>query len=158
LNIDKIEFRKWDVSTTSLQNREQYLYYYNSSNTLVKEIANVWKSGAWLPASFGAEQNYYYESYTGIKGHKENLNAIKLYPNPTNSSTHIYVDYFSKSAANTQIAIINLLGQTVGEFYEKGYIGDHSILIPTNELSNSIYLVQIKQEGQVVQSLKFIKN
>ena len=83
-------------------------------------------------------------STVGIK-EVHNLNGIKLYPNPTNSSFII-----SGIELNTTISIYN----TIGELMKSIKSTDNNTTVDLSDYSTGIYLIKIKNDkGEAIQKL-----
>ncbi len=107
------------------------------------------------PASQGNNRlQLVFGSTTGINSlAKQGKNPIKIYPNPANEE--INVSFNSDLAANTNIEIINTLGQTVQTINSDRSI--RNINIPVGKLSPGIYIVKTIS-GNTIISERFIKN
>ena len=79
-------------------------------------------------------------------------NELKAYPNPTTSILHLQIS----GAATKQLsyAIYSINGKLIAE--QK--INNDLTIISTSNLSNGVYLLQVKDKGTLVKSFKLIKN
>lgn len=90
----------------------------------------------------------------GIMFQRPDMKISNAYPNPIVSSASIdySMDTFEDHAA--RIVVMNLLGNKVMEFELMS--GEHSINIPTDELSNGIYFYTLQLDGKNVATKKIV--
>jgi hypothetical protein len=90
----------------------------------------------------------------GQKPKRDLYSEIKIYPNP--SFDVITLKYTTTEESNT-VEISDLLGRRVysEEILNNGL--ENAVLINTRDLSNGIYLIQIKQNNKTVYTAKFVK-
>ncbi|UPT68952.1 MAG: T9SS type A sorting domain-containing protein [Sphingobacteriales bacterium JAD_PAG50586_3] len=80
-----------------------------------------------------------------------------IYPNPTSGS--IFISLFAKQNTDLQLTVYNLLGQPVLRQNNTVAVGNQTIQLPTENLAQGIYIVQIadKKTGAVV-TKKIVKD
>ena len=87
----------------------------------------------------------------------DKINAIKLVPNPTNTSTHLFLQ--SNSSQTGQMYLFNVAGQ---EIFRRENLeiekGENSFHIPMNTLPKGVYLINVKLENGDLLSEKIIKS
>jgi hypothetical protein len=120
--------------------------------------ASVWYKDA-LNASTGSSQIYagYADGYIGwfnvtnIVGIQEyfkdntNIDAFNLYPNPTNGDS--YIAFKNKLEGQTLIEIYSITGQLVYSNLKNNIFEKSIIELPTYNLSNGMYIVNVKNEN-----------
>ncbi len=71
-----------------------------------------------------------------VSNNKDGINEITCFPNPFSSSTTIQ---FSKEQSNTQVTILNLLGEVLNTLNFSG----NKLKLEKDELADGIYLLQV---------------
>jgi len=86
---------------------------------------------------------------------KYNFGSIDLYPNPANNL--ITLDYTLNQDANISFDIYNIMGEKIrtGEI-QKLTAGEYQTQINTTTYNSGVYFVAVKQENNLVQTLKFV--
>ncbi len=69
------------------------------------------------------------------------------YPNPVSGSQELIVQWIARNPVNTQITILNALGQIMEEVNSLSQTGLNSIRFSTEGWKQGMYMVQIRQEG-----------
>jgi len=80
---------------------------------------------------------------------------VKVYPNPSSENTN--VELTLEQQANIQIHLLNQLGQVVIQVEEKMSEGLHVIPVPTENIPDGLYTLQIFTNGKLKTQSKFIK-
>ena len=95
---------------------------------------------------------------SGIKETPANgLAQISLYPNPATDIVH--VNYSLSSTSKLSFQVYNMMGQLVSNISESTFNqGDYQTLINTSKYQSGLYFVTVKNEGKVMQTLKFVIN
>ncbi len=81
----------------------------------------------------------------GIPQNNISVSSSALYPNPASNSTTLSIDLKSNSKVN--IAIMNMVGQTVKTSVAEGQAGANSINVDLSSLSKGVYLVNVKVDN-----------
>lgn len=79
--------------------------------------------------------------------------SFQIAPNPTSSDIRLIVNL--EKTSDIQVAVLNQLGQVVRTMDFKN-IQNEQLTIPTQELSNGIYFIQI-QSGDKQATKRFVK-
>lgn len=155
-NITTCKEYLWDG--TKWQQYYEYNYQYDTYNDAIKTKTYQWDGTKLNPSNYASLINYYYEEYstTGIHQNDKTQLKVSLYPNPA-MNNRTYLDYFSDKNVASEIQITNMLGQVVMRVEEQAYIGDHSVLLQLNGLSDGIYLVNLIIEGKLQVQVKLKK-
>lgn len=100
----------------------------------------------------GLSGAYYFgsDSTLGASGF-EVVNAVTVYPNPTQSELNINM---SGDFGNTNYTIYNAIGQVIAAVKVNS---QNDLKVNTSNYSNGIYFIKIEKEGSV-KTLQFIKN
>ena len=130
-----------------------FVYQYNANYTSGKnEVQNV------ISFPIGGSDSIAAPVATVVNGIKETPNAlaqISLYPNPATDVVH--VNYTMNSTSKLSFQVYNSIGQLVSNISEATYNqGDYQTLINTSKYQSGLYFVTIKNEGKVMQTLKFV--
>ncbi len=72
--------------------------------------------------------------------------AISIYPNPTNGSA--FVSLYLKENSTVQVKLFNTLGQNVLNLEQNLNVGQQKLEIPTKDLANGIYDLQVNIDGK----------
>jgi hypothetical protein len=78
---------------------------------------------------------------TGIGNFSANINAVNIYPNPSN--TEVNIAFTATKTANTTILMMNTEGKIVYSSKKDMQAGDNKVTINTAELANGIYNIAI---------------
>jgi len=78
----------------------------------------------------------------------ENFSLGRLYPNPTNGASVLVVSL--PVAAEVQVELVNLLGQTISERSQRLAAGSTSLPVSMDGLASGIYLVKVSAGGQTL--------
>ena len=114
-------------------------------------ILNVSCNGTKVGQEF--EQAVYISSITGVKENK--VTDIKLYPNPVKDN--MFIDFTSEESANAQIAVTNMMGQNVYLGSVSVNNGSNKVIVPTSELKNGVYFINIYTNNGSLITSKFVK-
>jgi hypothetical protein len=80
------------------------------------------------------------------------ISELVLYPNPTNANATIRFE--SQNAENVLVIVSNQMGQQVITISADMMIGMNVIDLPTADLANGLYTVQVKSDnGQLLRKL-----
>jgi hypothetical protein len=87
--------------------------------------------------------------YLNINEHPDQLTAIKLFPNPTTSSTTLTLEL--DAPCNITITLTDVLGNALQEIFS-GYTGAGNFeqIIESNGLAKGVYFVKVKIGGKFV--------
>jgi hypothetical protein len=80
---------------------------------------------------------------------------LTLYPNPVQANLKLNIDLVEN--ALLLIEIIDIKGSIMQQLKQQMPSGFNQLSIPTNVLSNGIYLIQVKENGEVFSQQKFEK-
>jgi len=80
---------------------------------------------------------------------------LKVYPNPSSDNTNVEMRLDQQT--NIQIYLMNQLGQVVIQVEEKRSEGLHVIPVPTENIPDGLYTLQIFTNGNLKTQSKFIK-
>ena len=127
----------------------------NFNNLLVYAEKRPEERKLWSPIQFGGSnksaipQNNFKTTQSNIK---QDVSML-LYPNPSNGELNINYAVEDESGV-LNITIHNLLGKQV---FQHGLI-DHqgSIKIETNKLSNGVYIVNLRNNGGILETKKLV--
>jgi hypothetical protein len=106
----------------------------------------------------GARTTYlYYETYENgiplaISNQTNSIQTATLFPNPATINT--YLSYTTKNAIATKILVMDMQGKIVFTTNEGAAMGDHLVKLPIANLNNGLYLVQIINQNNILQTLK----
>jgi len=103
-----------------------------------------------LPVKTNTTLNYY-ELYLTIKNEYEQIQHVKIYPNPFKTNAHISTN--SNPNISTEIIIYDLSGRIV---LTKIFPDSHNMIIEKGTLSNGMYIVDIRQNGNRIGFTKFV--
>jgi uncharacterized delta-60 repeat protein len=81
--------------------------------------------------------------------------AIEIFPNPNTGIFTIHLDIHHPG--DLDMIITNVLGEEIIKLYEKNFVGNYLRQIDMREMSNGIYFLRIKTEGQI-SIKKILKN
>jgi hypothetical protein len=85
------------------------------------------------------------------------VSAISLYPNPATDAVNL--TYSLSNAAVVSFEIHNIIGQNVQNIKPSELNqGDYRTTINTSEFRNGVYFVAVKEDGKVINTLKFVIN
>lgn len=83
----------------------------------------------------------------------EVFEGVRMYPNPTNSTTQI--EFTSNESKDYEVSILSMAGQQVYRSLETAQVGRNTLSISVNNLPEGMYITQIRStEG--LQSMKLI--
>jgi hypothetical protein len=135
----------------------RYTFQFDTNKNLSVLSTDVWDSTASV-YNIESYTNYYYESYTNSTNIQEQELEIKvqLYPNPVSNTS--YISFATMNAKDIKISICDFTGKTQFTTIEKGYKGDHLIKLPTENLTNGLYLVALYIDNQNVSVSKLLKH
>ncbi|MBC7411030.1 MAG: T9SS type A sorting domain-containing protein [Bacteroidia bacterium] len=86
---------------------------------------------------------------TSVKNTAASLNSFSLSPNPATTQATLYFEL--EKTATVNIAVTNLLGQTVNQIVEGSLNqGEHSYDINTAKLTSGVYLVVLTSNGNKI--------
>ncbi len=86
---------------------------------------------------------------------KEYLKDVQVYPNPSNGSSNVLVEYKLTKSTQVTIEIVNILGKKLSSVnIGQNEIGTHTQSINVSEFANGIYFANIYVDG-VAQTVKF---
>jgi photosystem II stability/assembly factor-like uncharacterized protein len=93
----------------------------------------------------------YFDNHTGIN---ENVNndLFEIYPNPASNSIKIHSYNIISSSQNIYISVYNMMGVKVDEFRINDLIQEKEL----SHYSNGIYLFEINQNGQTLETHKIL--
>jgi hypothetical protein len=95
--------------------------------------------------------------YNGVSTPVKTEVATTVYPNPTSGLTT--VNFTLASAASTAVEVYDMLGNKVLTANEGQYTsGEHTVAFSADALSNGMYLVQVKVDGEIAGVSKFVVN
>ena len=80
--------------------------------------------------------------YTVVEGYHNDMNAITIYPNPTQDIMNIY----AKDIKVDRVEIINVVGEVISTHQIRS-IKSSSIPLDVSQLSQGMYFVRITAEG-----------
>jgi len=93
----------------------------------------------------------------GVTEIPHTVNSVSLYPNPAND--YAYLRYSLNEDTRISFAVYNSLGQTVYVSPETNVSkGAATSYINTEKYASGLYLVAVKQQGNLMQTLKFVIN
>lgn len=96
------------------------------------------------------------ESPTGISNAAvENINEVKIYPNP--ASNNVNINFSSTEAQVINTRIINELGQVVYATSSQSVVGNNLVRLDVSSLKQGIYFVQLRSNKGDVNSKLLIK-
>ena len=84
----------------------------------------------------------------------DNLQKLKLYPNPSNNFTTL--DYSLLENETATISITNNLGQVVYNLKNSGVLGNNNSLLDTSNLCSGVYIVTL-ETANIKSSCKLVK-
>jgi hypothetical protein len=99
--------------------------------------------------------NYYYKTINTSVNDVSEMTDLNLYPNPT--CTVSTLSFTSKTNSPYQIEWIDITGKRIGSILESGFIGRHSVQIPTSNLTKGIYFVNVKNDHKTFFTRKLVK-
>jgi len=91
-------------------------------------------------------------------GIKENsaIASVKLFPNPANDVLNL--NYTLKNKTGIQLEMTDVLGKLISsQTIDNTIEGENRTSFNTSQLKNGVYFLQMKQNGAVIYSSKFIK-
>jgi hypothetical protein len=95
--------------------------------------------------------------YNGISNPVKTEIATTVYPNPTSGLTT--VNFTLTNTAATAVEVYDMLGNKVLTANEGQYTaGEHTVAFNADALSNGMYLVQVKIDGEIAGVSKFVVN
>lgn len=80
---------------------------------------------------------------------------LSVYPNPAQNSAH--VDFTLKNASDVTFELTDLSGKTVYSISEKMSAGNNSLVVPTDALSNGVYMYTFSN-GNAIVTKKLVVN
>ncbi|MDB5281551.1 MAG: hypothetical protein JWO06_626 [Bacteroidota bacterium] len=133
-----------------------FVYEYNSNYTSGKnEVLNVLS----LPLN-SADSNAAPVAVvvSGIQEPaKDGAIQVSLYPNPANDVVNL--DYSVANTSKLSFEVYNVMGQLVSNIEESTFAkGDYQTRINTAKYQSGLYFVTVKNQSQVLQTLKFVIN
>jgi len=87
---------------------------------------------------------------TSIAKNNGNITAVNLFPNPANSSFNMDVNL--TKGEKTEITLFNVMGQAVSTNSYSFSPGENIVNIPTDQLSNGVYMVLVSSPSGVFQT------
>lgn len=94
----------------------------------------------------GAPQDSLVLFAAGLTENNVNSNFFEVFPNPADEEVNI--SYNVDADILTSVKIIDVLGKTLSENYINSITGNNLVVIPTDRLSNGIYIAQIEIAGR----------
>ena len=95
-----------------------------------------------------------YHYVSDVKDMIQVLNNISIFPNPADGQLHI--QYTTVTADPVNIKLINMLG---GVAYDRDFqLSDNNLIIDLNKLSEGVYVVCIRADGQIYSQRLIIKH
>ena len=91
-------------------------------------------------ATFG---NLYTSSFCAILEEKDSIKAIKIYPNPSNTTFTIY----SNNSKINSIELTSLTGQII---YQNNDVNNNLTKVDASNLARGIYLIRIQSENEII--------
>ena len=94
---------------------------------------------------------------TGIADMPSHVSTISLYPNPATDAVNL--TYSLNNAATVSFEIHDIIGQNIQNVKPTELSqGDYRTTINTADFVNGVYFVAVKENGKVINTLKFIIN
>lgn len=159
---EKCNEKTWYPPSGSLSEPYRYQFTFDANNnplTIDIKYFNSTVNNWYYMNGNTSFRSLRYEEYnywpTGIQNTNESFNAM-VFPNPSSSSC--YISFTTPSPIETNIEVVDMLGNILFNAKEEKYIGDHLVKISTTNMAKGIYTLRIKTPNQGQQSLKFIKN
>lgn len=139
-SIDVINFPNLSGYACNFQRNFLYLNHRPTEIGLPNFISN-----------FSASANYK-NNCPIVAGVKEldNLNILKIFPNPFSKETTLHSDI---NLINASLTITNSLGQTVKQI--KNIYGQHTLL-KREDLTNGLYILKIEQNNTIIYTDKIL--
>ena len=130
-----------------------------TQNTMVNVSTGVPNCNPFIPPGFPRNQSPANVLFNGVNTNctnsVENINGnslnVTLYPNP--AQDYITLAYSSATDRALTFEVYNAVGQLIEA---KNAKDNTSTEINTASLSNGVYFISIKEEGKVMQTLKFV--
>ncbi|MFI5135598.1 MAG: T9SS type A sorting domain-containing protein, partial [Chitinophagales bacterium] len=109
------------------------------------QVRSVCSSNPLVASDWSGKQHFTTSLRVGLD---EASNALDVYPNPFSSSAVISFSLLENSHA--VIEVYDLSGKTISTVLDQNLdAGDHSVQLNRNQLSDGIYLVQLKMNDQI---------
>ncbi len=94
------------------------------------------------------------EVVLGIGAPTSNINAMSIYPNPTNAELH--VSFSAMNSGKYSVQIIDVVGEIIHTYFIQTNEGMNEVLINTDNLMNGAYFIKVA-DNVSAKTLKFIK-
>jgi len=166
LKVDSLGKLKWQKcfggtkdeyasSITPDLNNGDYVFAGKSNSKNGDCTKNYGLSDMWV-VRLGDSANTFSETNAGSNLiAKENENALKVYPNPTQNN--ITVSFFAESKKRYSIIVYDLNGKEIMKKQVQYEPGLNKINLNLNNFSNGTYFIKLYNEGSLVTQKKIIK-
>ncbi len=134
---------EWDDALQQFEKKERYQYQYNSNDQITDISSQGWNGSNWdYQINYYAKARLHYGDPTGLSKNLGLNDALTLYPNPANEKLNIKMN----AASVEYVRITDINGKVV--FENKNKLQAAEISIPTDNLSNGVYFVEVESKGQ----------
>lgn len=135
---------EWVDSISQFVNSAKLNYSYNNYDQCTVAEAFEWNNSQWMHGQYDDRLVFHYETFDDGTGIKSTLAAgdFQLYPNPADQALQIKI---AKGMIN-MVQIVDLSGKVV--FQSRQGLNAESVTIPTAQLANGTYYLQIKSGVQ----------
>lgn len=129
---------------------QQFSFNHTITNLLAGNIANI-SVVAFIQNT--STREIYQANHAAFSGNVsvDGITQVPLnlmvFPNPTSSDANVM---FSVETTNATVEVVNTLGQVVYTFNAGAIYGDYMLSIPTDNLTEGLYIINVKTaEGEV---------
>ena len=96
--------------------------------------------------NFGSEATDNFGADAAVSVGDLTMNDVAIYPNPVNN--HANVDFTLTESSIVNVAIVNMLGETVKNNTYKLVAGNHQIDFDVTNITSGVYFIQLDINGQ----------
>ncbi len=138
-------------STVSLAPNQSMLFYADLTEASVagQSIVRYRFSNASVSQSVTLSIRYN-DPTVGIKENNKAIKALSLYPNPCNGSATTVEFNSAASIGQTQLVVVNALGEIVSKTNTTILQGNNKIQINTESLQSGIYFIRIGNDNNAL--------
>jgi len=152
--LKEVNYSFWNPADSAFQYAFQYAYAYNDYNQCTMLKSANWDGSAFTPIpNTDGRYTFIYEEFddSGINTLLADED-FKLYPNPAQDQITVQIN---KNSIN-HIRVVDMSGRLV--FQTKGNAHASEVTLPTSQLKDGIYLLQIQSGNQTGAKIFVVKH
>lgn len=156
--ISDITLSKDEIFISTISDSGNLIFKSNRNTLIWEKVGNKIFNNEILSLNYSLEKNILYMGTKGIYKYQlltsnvinsdtklNNMNQIKINPNPFNSST--YIEYNLETQSIVKLEIYNILGRKIRTLVNKNQNqGNYKILFEAEGLSTGLYLCHLRTE------------